>query len=92
MDGFFLTDEMKSKLDIHDSPVRNLAIHTMGGFVLASLGRIHRTSGKFIAANGISMSRMRITRHSSRTQTLNFSCHCTDERHAQSVVCRTRLK
>lgn len=49
LDGLLSIDEMKDKLDIHDIPDEDLGnFHTVGGFVLASLGRIPRKSEQFV--------------------------------------------
>lgn len=48
LDGLLSIDEMKSKLEIRSLPNEDLGnFHTMGGFVLASLGRIPRKAEKF---------------------------------------------
>ncbi len=48
LDGLLAIDEMKDKLDIRTLPHEELGnFHTVGGFVLASLGRIPRKSEQF---------------------------------------------
>ena len=48
LDGLLSVDEMKEKLNIHELPYEELGnFHTVGGFVLASLGRIPHKSEKF---------------------------------------------
>jgi putative hemolysin len=48
LDGLLPIDEMKDKLDIRHVPQESLGnYHTVGGFVLASLGRIPRKSERF---------------------------------------------
>jgi putative hemolysin len=48
LDGLLAIDEMKDKLDIRSVPNEDLGnFHTVGGFVLASLGRIPRKSEQF---------------------------------------------
>ena len=52
LDGLLPIDEMKDKLDIRHVPQESLGnYHTVGGFVLASLGRIPRKAECFIWAN-----------------------------------------
>lgn len=48
LDGLLPIDEMKDKLDIRHVPQESLGnYHTVGGFVLASLGRIPRKAERF---------------------------------------------
>lgn len=48
LDGLLALDEMKDKLEIRTIPHEELGnFHTVGGFVLASLGRIPRKSEQF---------------------------------------------
>ncbi len=48
LDGLLPIDEMKIKLNVRDLPQENLGnFHTVGGFVLASLGRIPKKTEKF---------------------------------------------
>ena len=48
LDGLLAIDEMKDKLEIRHLPQENLGnFHTVGGFVLASLGRIPRKAERF---------------------------------------------
>ncbi|MCE2745880.1 MAG: hemolysin family protein [Burkholderiales bacterium] len=48
LDGLLPIDEMKVKLGIRDLPQEDLGnFHTVGGFVLASLGRIPKKTEKF---------------------------------------------
>ncbi len=48
LDGLLSIEEMKDRLDIREVPHEELGnFHTMGGFVLASFGRIPRKSEKF---------------------------------------------
>lgn len=48
LDGLLPIDEMKVKLNIREVPDEHLGnFHTVGGFVLASLGRIPRKSERF---------------------------------------------
>jgi putative hemolysin len=48
LDGLLAIDEMKDKLEIRHIPEENLGnFHTVGGFVLASLGRIPRKAERF---------------------------------------------
>ncbi|TCV85157.1 hemolysin family protein [Sulfurirhabdus autotrophica] len=48
LDGLLAIDEMKDKLEIRSLPHEDLGnFHTVGGFVLASLGRIPRKSEQF---------------------------------------------
>ncbi|MES2366754.1 MAG: hemolysin family protein [Pseudomonadota bacterium] len=48
LDGLLAIDEMKDKLEIRSVPHEDLGnFHTVGGFVLASLGRIPRKSEQF---------------------------------------------
>jgi putative hemolysin len=48
LDGLLPIDEMKDKLDIRHVPQESLGnYHTVGGFVLASLGRIPHKSERF---------------------------------------------
>lgn len=50
LDGLLAIDEMKDKLEIRSVPHEELGnFHTVGGFVLASLGRIPRKSERFTA-------------------------------------------
>jgi putative hemolysin len=52
LDGLLPIDEMKDKLDIRQVPQESLGnYHTVGGFVLASLGRIPRKAERFIWAD-----------------------------------------
>lgn len=52
LDGLLPVDEMKEKLNIHALPYEELGnFHTVGGFVLASLGRIPHKSEKFSFEN-----------------------------------------
>lgn len=52
LDGLLSVDEMKEKLNIHALPYEELGnFHTVGGFVLASLGRIPHKSEKFSFEN-----------------------------------------
>ena len=49
LDGLLAIDEMKDKLDIRHLPQEQLGnFHTVGGFVLASLGHIPRKAERFI--------------------------------------------
>ncbi len=51
LDGLLPLDEMKDKLEIRSVPDEDLGnFHTVGGFVLASLGRIPRKSEQFICS------------------------------------------
>lgn len=51
LDGLLSIDEMKERLEIRDLPDEDLGnFHTVGGFVLASLGRIPRKAEKFYCA------------------------------------------
>lgn len=48
LDGLLAIDDMKDKLDIANVPNEELGnYHTVGGFVLASLGRIPRKTERF---------------------------------------------
>lgn len=48
LDGLLAIDEMKVKLGLRDLPQEDLGnFHTVGGFVLASLGRIPKKTEKF---------------------------------------------
>ncbi|HEX4843369.1 MAG TPA: hemolysin family protein [Limnobacter sp.] len=48
LDGLLAIDEMKLKLGVRDLPQEDLGnFHTVGGFVLASLGRIPKKTEKF---------------------------------------------
>lgn len=48
LDGLLPIDEMKIKLNVRDLPQEDLGnFHTVGGFVLASLGRIPKKTEKF---------------------------------------------
>jgi putative hemolysin len=52
LDGLLPIDEMKDKLDIRHVPQESLGnYHTVGGFVLASLGRIPRKAERFTWAD-----------------------------------------
>ena len=52
LDGLLPIDEMKDKLDIRHVPQESLGnYHTVGGFVLASLGRIPRKAERFAWAD-----------------------------------------
>jgi putative hemolysin len=52
LDGLLAIDEMKDKLKIRSVPDEELGnFHTVGGFILASLGRIPRKSERFTAGN-----------------------------------------
>lgn len=52
LDGLLAIDEMKDKLEIRSVPDEELGnFHTVGGFVLASLGRIPRKSERFNAGD-----------------------------------------
>jgi putative hemolysin len=52
LDGLLPIDEMKDKLDIRHIPQEHLGnFHTVGGFVLATLGRIPRKAERFTWAD-----------------------------------------
>ena len=52
LDGLLAIDEMKDKLDIRHIPQEHLGnFHTVGGFVLASLGHIPRKAERFTWAD-----------------------------------------
>ena len=52
LDGLLPIDEMKDRLDIRQVPQESLGnYHTVGGFVLASLGRIPRKAERFTWAD-----------------------------------------
>ncbi|MFA5082949.1 MAG: hemolysin family protein [Hydrogenophilaceae bacterium] len=52
LDGLLAIDEMKDKLEIRHLPQEQLGnFHTVGGFVLASLGRIPRKAERFTWAD-----------------------------------------
>lgn len=52
LDGLLAIDEMQDKLDIRHIPQEHLGnFHTVGGFVLASLGRIPRKAERFTWAD-----------------------------------------